>query len=102
MKYFTSLFDLAFALQPFHAMVPALQVLFAGPKCCDARTVGTVYLLSLRENCQPLHLAHRLNMYCSYNYCKYVLHIIIAQVLIRSPGQLMWSSFKMDIFSLGI
>ena len=83
-------------------MIPALQVLFAGPKCCDACTVGTVYLLSLHENYQRLHLARRLNMYCSYNYCKYVLHIIIAQVLIRSPGQLMWSSFKMDIFSLGI
>ena len=82
-------------------MILVLQVLFAGPKCCDTRTAGTVYLLSLRDNYQQLHLTHRLNMYCSYNYCKYVLQIIIAQVL-RSPGQLTWSSSKMHIFSLGI
>ena len=82
-------------------MIPVLRVLFAGPRCCDTRTAGTVYLLSLCDNYQQLHLPCRLNTYCSYNYCKYVLQIIIAQVL-RSPGQLTWSSSKMHIFSLGI
>ena len=43
--------------------------------------MGTAYLLSLHDNYQWLHLVHRLNMYCSYNYCKYILHIIIAQVI---------------------
>ena len=81
-------------------MIPALQVLFAGPKCCDTHTAGTVYLLSLRDNYQQLHFVHRLNTYCLHNYYKYVLRII-AEVL-RPPGQLTWSSSKMHIFSLGI
>ena len=82
-------------------MIPAAQVLFVWPKRCDTRTSGTVCLLSLLDNYQRLHLLQRLNTYCSHNYCKYVLCIIIAQVL-RSPGQLTWSGSKMHIFSLGI
>ena len=82
-------------------MIPALRALFAGPKCRDTRTAGTVYLVSLRDNYQRLHSVRRLNTYCSHNYYKYVLRIIIAQVL-GSIGQLTWSSSKMHIFSLGI
>ena len=82
-------------------MIPASRVLFAGPKYRDTRTSGTMYLLSLRNNYQRLHLASRLNTYCSYNYCKYVLRLIIGQVL-KSPAQLTWSNSKMYIFSLGI
>ena len=82
-------------------MTPILWVLFAGPKYCDTHTAGTVYLLSLHDNYQRLYLVRKLNTYCSYNNCKYVLQIIIAQVL-RSPSQLTWSSSKMHIFFLGI
>ena len=58
-------------------MIPVLRVLFAGTKCRDTRTAGTLCLLSLRDNYQRLHLVRRLNTYCSYNYCKYVLRIIV-------------------------
>ena len=88
-------------LKPIHAVIQALRVLFDRPKCCDTRTAGTVYLLSLRDNYQRLHLVRRLNTYCLYNYCKYVLPIMIAQVL-RSPGQLTCYSSRLHIFSLGI
>ena len=44
-------------------MIPALRVLFAGPKCHDTCTMGTVYLISLHDNYQQLHLAHRLNAF---------------------------------------
>ena len=67
-------------ISPFHAVIPALRVLFVGPKCRDTRTAGIVYLLSLCGNYQRLHLARRLNMYCQCNYCKYVLRIFIAKV----------------------
>ena len=82
-------------------MTLALLVLFASPKYCDTHTAGSEYLLSFCDNYQQLHLPRRLNMYCLYNYWKYVLRLIIAQVL-RSLGQLTWSTSKMHIFSLAI
>ena len=44
-------------------MIPALQVLFTGPKCHDTCTAGTMYLLSLHDNYQWLHLVCRLNAF---------------------------------------
>ena len=49
-------------------------------KCSDVHTAGTLYLLSLCDNCQWLCLVHRLNTYCLYNYCKYVLCMIIVHL----------------------
>ena len=55
-------------------MIPALQVLFAGPKCHGTGTTGIVYLLSFCNYYQWLHLVHRLNTFYKdlqfqLNYC---------------------------------
>ena len=64
-------------------------LLFVGPKCCDTCTMGTVYLFSLCDNYQWVHLAHMLNTYCSYNYCKYVLHNYCSSIKVRRSNNML-------------